>query len=78
MSERPQWAKQLLWNLDDVVDETSWCSADDEVYDRVETAVKDILCAEYGHDIVDDQCGIPEHRFCAWCGRSEIKINEET
>lgn len=23
----------------------------------------------YGHEIVDDQCMIPDHRYCVWCGR---------
>jgi hypothetical protein len=25
------------------------------------------LCGVAGHRIIDDQCGLPEHRFCVFC-----------
>jgi hypothetical protein len=77
MSERPQWAKQLVWGLDDVVGEFDYTDADDELHDEIEAVVKRILCTKYGHDIIDDMCMIPDHRYCAWCGRRETAIKEE-
>ena len=25
------------------------------------------LCAAVGHEVIDDQCGRPAHRYCPWC-----------
>lgn len=29
-----------------------------------------MLCAAYGHKCVNDQCGMPGHRFCVYCSTS--------
>jgi hypothetical protein len=25
------------------------------------------FCGALGHDMIDDQCGKPEHRYCVYC-----------
>jgi hypothetical protein len=36
---------------------------------NVEEPVRALICEAKGHhQIMDDQCGRPEHRFCAVCG----------
>lgn len=32
--------------------------------------VQRVTCRIFGHQIIDDQCGLPEHRHCAWCDRA--------
>jgi hypothetical protein len=48
--------------------------SDDWLLGLVEEAVNSIFCNAYGHDIVDDHCGIPAHRYCIYCGRREGQI----
>jgi hypothetical protein len=43
----------------------------DADHDRISEALNTVLCDIYGHEIIDDQCGIPEHRYCAWCMKRE-------
>ena len=44
------------------------------VSDLVEELQKKI-CFKYGHTVIDDQCGRPEHRYCVNC--RESTPNEE-
>ena len=71
MTDRPKWAKAIkTFIADGVVDEKynyPMDGSDDEILDRIERAVSAVLCAEYGHEIVNDQRNIPEHRFCIHC-----------
>jgi hypothetical protein len=77
MSERPRWTIRLVQGLDDVIGEDDYTDADDPLYDELESAVNAILCAKYGHDIIDDMCRIPEHRYCAYCGRSASRCGDQ-
>ena len=42
---------------------------DDWLQSLIEDAVNNIFCNAYGHEIIDDMCGIPEHRYCVYCNR---------
>ena len=81
MSDRPRWAKEIVWFLSDtIIDEKyGWPPDDsaDAITDEIEAAVKAILCKHFGHVVEDDQCGIPAHRYCVWCYRRETAILEE-
>lgn len=78
MSDRPKWVMDLwVYLTDTLVGELPEDGRDDWLHDDVIDAVNAILCDRYGHDIVDDQCGIPEHRFCAYCSKKETDIQEE-
>ena len=82
MTERPRWTNEVRLFLNDTIIDgprfgyPSDGSADD-LLDRIETAVNAILCAEYGHDIEDDQCRKPEHRYCVGCHLRETTINNK-
>lgn len=73
---RPAWTRTLRVYLSDgVLDDPSYESPEhDAMLDLIESAVGDILCRYYGHDIVDDQCMIPAHRYCIYCGRLEVQL----
>lgn len=78
MSQRPQWTKRVQQFVDwDVVGQWDYAEdgSDDALSDELADAVNAILCAKYGHDIVDDHCGRPEHRYCVQCGKRESTIN---
>jgi len=48
---------------------------DEQPFEEVETVLRDAICGAIGkHDIVDDQCGIPDHRYCTICGRGILDI----
>jgi hypothetical protein len=49
-----------LENLTD--EQTNW------LVDHIEVPVRALVCQLEGHKVVDDQCGIPEHRYCLICG----------
>lgn len=36
--------------------------------EHVEEPVRALICELKGHQVTDDQCGIPEHRYCLVCG----------
>jgi hypothetical protein len=36
--------------------------------EHVELPVRALICELKGHQVIDDQCGKPEHRFCTVCG----------
>lgn len=74
MSEqRPKWAETIrMFVTDEIIDEKYEYPQDgsaDALLDEVEHAVLAIFCNAYGHEIVDDQCMIPSHRYCVYCGR---------
>lgn len=75
MSARPRWAT-AIWEFatDTVLDPRhGWPNDDtaDADHDRIIDALNTALCDLYGHEIIDDHCGKPEHRYCAWCGKRE-------
>lgn len=78
MNNRPKWAESVRWFItDDIIDEKydfPMDGSDDAILDELETAVLGILCKAYGHEIIDDQCLIPAHRFCVYCNRRETEI----
>jgi hypothetical protein len=77
MSHRPPWVLRLVRFIDDeIMEDPSWPAdgADDDLSERIVDAVNKILCDHYGHEIIDDQCNKPEHRFCVWCGRRASDI----
>ena len=62
-----------MWAIDGMTDDIeaeSWTDDDEQLADEIEVAIKDLLCKRYGHSVVDDQCGIPSHRYCEWCNKS--------
>jgi hypothetical protein len=70
---RPQWVKALYsFVKDGIIDDQygyPMNGEDDAVLTEIEAAVDEVLCRLYGHEVIDDQCGKPEHRYCMWCGR---------
>ena len=79
MSNRPTWTRAIVQFMDDEVmdDKYEWPpnGEADELVEEMLTAVRNILCREYGHDIEHDHCGIPSHQHCIWCHRGIIDIN---
>lgn len=73
MSDRPKWARAIHEFVTDTVIDEHYSfpldGSDDEVHQRIEDAMNAAMCAEFGHMIMFDQCGIPEHRHCGWCGK---------
>lgn len=73
---RPSWTQNIRQFLSDDVMDDSYPDdgSGDDLLDRIEAAVNVILCAEYGHDIENDHCGKPEHRYCVHCHLRETTI----
>lgn len=71
MADRPPWTRKLRDALDDLIDDPSYTDADDTTHDLIESAVNEILCNVYGHEVIDDMCMIPAHRYCVYCMRRE-------
>ena len=57
-----------VWATDGHIHEP-WSETDDELSEAIERAVCGLLCSRYGHEIDDDHCGMPEHRYCLWCSQ---------
>lgn len=83
---RPRWASHARWLvegqlLDMIIEDPEKMeynpSRDDPILDELEARMAAYLCEVYGHDIEDDQCGIPEHRYCVGCGLRETTINDQ-
>jgi hypothetical protein len=78
---RPKWAEAIRsFITDEVIDDRYDYPMDgsaDDLLDEVESAVLDIFCRVYGHEIIDDHCMIPEHRFCVFCMRRVTAIDTE-
>jgi hypothetical protein len=78
-SKRPPWARALYSFVHDgVLQDKYWPEdgpdSDEELLDRIEVAVDTLLCEHFDHEIVDDQCNIPEHRYCVWCNKRETAL----
>ena len=76
MVVRPKWTEAIrMFLADDILAEEKYGYPDDGSADglleEIEAAVYGILCRTYGHEIIDDQCGIPAHRYCIYCGLRE-------
>lgn len=71
--QRPKWAEALRMFLADGIYDDQYDypvdGSDDKTLNSIEAAVNEIMCNAYGHEIVDDQCMIPEHRYCVYCSR---------
>lgn len=66
----PKWVKALKLFLDDtIIDSIAEDGSEDAITDKVTEAAMAVVCAEYGHCVEDDQCGIPDHRYCLICGK---------
>lgn len=78
MSTRPKWANAVRIFINDEVMNKKYefpmDGSDDDLLDEIDAAVNAILCKRYGHEIVDDQCMIPEHRYCVYCARGETQL----
>lgn len=70
---RPKWTRAIQEFITDTVLDDDYeypmDGSDDELHDRIETAVNEVLCDTYGHEIIDDMCMKPEHRYCVHCKR---------
>lgn len=81
MTDRPQWTRAIQRFLGDtIIDEEYGYPMDgshDDLLDELESVVNEILCREFGHEIEDDQCMIPEHRYCVSCGRRATDITAD-
>jgi len=71
MSERPKWAEAIRRFINDESMDEKYefpeDGGDDWLHSLVEDAVNEIFCLHYGHEIIDDMCMIPEHRYCVYC-----------
>lgn len=77
MSSRPRWAEATrLFVSDRMIDSLADDGSDDEASDVIERLVLDKLCEMFGHEIEDDQCMKPEHRYCVYCRRPETTIQK--
>lgn len=78
MSERPNWTKAIQTFLGDtIMDDPSYTDEDDDLLELIEMSVNAILCEHYGHEIEDDQCMIPAHRYCIWCKKRATALGLE-
>ena len=71
--QRPKWAEAVrMFVTDTVIDEEYGYpedGRDDWLQSLIQDAVNNVFCNAYGHSIVDDQCMIPSHRYCEYCGQ---------
>jgi len=77
MTKRPEWAHAILDFLGDDIFDQRWYPEDgsaDEIAGEIAAQANVILCREYGHEIADDMCRKPEHRYCLYCGRLESDL----
>ncbi len=40
---------------------------DGEMTNAMLMAIVSWLCSRLGHKYIEDDCGIPDHRYCVWC-----------
>lgn len=45
----------------------NWTDEDEALGNLLEAAIFNVLCDRYGHEVEDDQCMRPDHRYCLWC-----------
>lgn len=71
-TNRPMWARHIYRFVTDTVIDDEYGfpmdGSDDDAHTRIEQAMQAAMCTEWGHEIVFDQCGLPDHRYCVWCG----------
>ncbi len=41
-----------------------------EIVERLFEGLHRFLCSVLGHEVIDDHCGKPAHRFCVYCRKS--------
>ncbi len=78
---RPKWTEAVrMFLADDVLTDDKYGypddGSDDDLLEEVEAAVYAIFCRRYGHEIIDDQCGIPAHRYCVYCNRRATDLTD--
>jgi hypothetical protein len=39
---------------------------------------KDTVWCSFGHYMISDQCGLPEHDFCKYCGITQEQLGGKT
>jgi hypothetical protein len=66
---RPQWTQQLADYMEDELSLYPDDEANNTLYDKLERAMQDVFCTEFGHEIENDMCMIPSHRYCVYCRR---------
>ena len=71
MSEKVNTSKLAMDVIDTVWERIDPDVAGDEAVEwfveNVENVVLALICQYEGHSIVNDQCGIPSHRYCERC-----------
>lgn len=73
--EYPEWAKELRSYLQDaLLNFLSDDGSDDELTDKIERYALNAVCSKYGHLVEDDHCGIPDHRYCCFCGQAMASV----
>lgn len=77
-AERPKWVKVIhAFLVDGIIDdefEYPMDGSQDFILDEIERVVNEVMCRQFGHEIEDDMCMKPEHRYCVWCRRREPDI----
>lgn len=74
-TEVPKWVKELNRFMDDtLIDFISEDGSDDDITDKVKDAALAVVCGYYGHLVENDQCGIPDHRYCLICGQPMASV----
>jgi hypothetical protein len=69
--------KWLLWNnIDDFLNDCLDFTTLDEMFEHYSKKQAEIWCGE-GHTLIPDQCGMPEHDYCAYCNTQRQKILEK-
>lgn len=73
----PDEVNLLRWDVSDyLLDqlEAVMSEVPDELHEwiieHIEEPVVRLICERDGHRVIDDQCGIPQHRVCAVCAKS--------
>ena len=72
MSEPVDTSKLFLDVVDRIYDVLGLENLTDEqtvwLCEHVEDPVRALICELKGHQVIDDQCNKPEHRYCLICG----------
>lgn len=71
MSRRRRQKISFWLNEDfiDYIDKLKWERLIEAGY-WLSEKLNEAVCFFFGHEVIDDQCGISAHRYCAWCNRS--------
>lgn len=65
---RREYADWLWWKADDLLGDSD--EIPDEAFWEATETVMVGLCRGAGHEVEDDMCGKPEHRYCLYCRQS--------